>query len=71
MHWLRNLALGLDAGVPLACDTGHCDVFDCTFDSAALAVANPAQLGKPDTAIASVKFATLREAEAAADALFF
>jgi len=45
MHQLRDLALGLNAGVPLTSNTGHGDILDCAFDSAALAIVYPAQLG--------------------------
>lgn len=67
MHRLINLALGLDADVPLTSNTGHGD----TFDSAALAIVSPAQLGKFDAAITSIEFAILGETEATTDTLFF
>ncbi|MDX8378540.1 MAG: hypothetical protein R8K48_00610 [Gallionella sp.] len=45
MHRRRNLALGLNAGVPLASNTGHGDILDCANDRAAWAVVIQPSLG--------------------------
>ena len=69
MNRLINLSPGLNAGVPLSSNTGHSDVLDDAFDIATLAVSNPAQPGKPDATVPCIYFATLRETEAATNAL--
>src|SRR3984957_8129653 len=53
-YGLFNLALGLNAGIPLACGLADGDVLGRPQNVPAVAVSNPAQLGQPDTAVGLV-----------------
>lgn len=53
MRRLFHFSLGLNTGVPLACNAGHGDILCRAFDATALAIAQPAELREPDAAMAS------------------
>lgn len=70
-HRLRDFALGLNTGVPIAANTLHGDIFNHAFDGTALSVTNPTKLWKLDAAIALIKLATLWKAKAATACFLF